>query len=82
MTAAPALELVGVTAGYGDNPIVRDFSARLAPGSITTLIGGNGNNTFVTGGTAGTVVGGTGANTIFMTAANSRRFRDFQERAV
>ena len=39
---APALELVSVTAGYGDNPIVRDFSARLAPGSITTLIGGNG----------------------------------------
>ena len=38
----PALELVEVTAGYGDNPIVRDFSARLAPGSITTLIGGNG----------------------------------------
>ena len=38
----PALELVAVTAGYGDNPIVRDFSARLAPGSITTLIGGNG----------------------------------------
>ena len=25
----PALELVAVTAGYGDNPIVRDFSARL-----------------------------------------------------
>ncbi len=39
---APALELVSVTAGYGDNPIVRAFSARLAPGSITTLIGGNG----------------------------------------
>ena len=38
----PALELVNVTAGYGDNPIVRDFSARLLPGSITTLIGGNG----------------------------------------
>lgn len=38
----PALELVDVTAGYGDNPIVRDFSARLLPGSITTLIGGNG----------------------------------------
>jgi branched-chain amino acid transport system ATP-binding protein len=37
-----ALDLVSVTAGYGDNPIVRDFSARLAPGSITTLIGGNG----------------------------------------
>jgi branched-chain amino acid transport system ATP-binding protein len=42
MTISPALELVSVTAGYGDNPIVRDFSARLAPGSITTLIGGNG----------------------------------------
>ncbi len=40
--SAPALELVNVTAGYGDNPIVRDFSARLLPGSITTLIGGNG----------------------------------------
>jgi branched-chain amino acid transport system ATP-binding protein len=39
---APVLELVTVTAGYGDNPIVRDFSARLALGSITTLIGGNG----------------------------------------
>jgi branched-chain amino acid transport system ATP-binding protein len=38
----PALELVSVTAGYGDNPIVREFSARLLPGSITTLIGGNG----------------------------------------
>jgi branched-chain amino acid transport system ATP-binding protein len=41
MTAL-ALELVSVTAGYGDNPIVRDFSARLETGSITTLIGGNG----------------------------------------
>jgi branched-chain amino acid transport system ATP-binding protein len=39
---APVLELVSVTAGYGDNPIVRDFSARLALSSITTLIGGNG----------------------------------------
>lgn len=39
---APALELVSVTAGYGDNPIVRDFSARLQTGTITTLIGGNG----------------------------------------
>ena len=25
---APVLELKSVTAGYGDNPIVRDFSAR------------------------------------------------------
>jgi len=39
---SPALELVSVTAGYGDVPIVHDFSARLQPGSITTLIGGNG----------------------------------------
>jgi branched-chain amino acid transport system ATP-binding protein len=39
---APALELVSVTAGYGDNPIVRDFTARLQAGTITTLIGGNG----------------------------------------
>jgi branched-chain amino acid transport system ATP-binding protein len=37
-----ALELVDVTAGYGDNPIVRAFSARLYTGTITTLIGGNG----------------------------------------
>jgi branched-chain amino acid transport system ATP-binding protein len=40
--SAPVLELVDVTAGYGDNPIVRDFSARLHGGTITTLIGGNG----------------------------------------
>ena len=39
---APVLELKSVTAGYGDNPIVRDFSARLEAGTITTLIGGNG----------------------------------------
>jgi branched-chain amino acid transport system ATP-binding protein len=38
----PALELVGLSAGYGEAPIVRDFSTSLAPGSITTLIGGNG----------------------------------------
>jgi len=40
--SAPILELVNLTAGYGTNPIVRDFSTRLAVGSITTLIGGNG----------------------------------------
>jgi branched-chain amino acid transport system ATP-binding protein len=39
---APILELVNLSAGYGDNPIVRDFSARLHAGTITTLIGGNG----------------------------------------
>jgi branched-chain amino acid transport system ATP-binding protein len=38
----PALELVNLTAGYGDNPIVREFSTRLHGGTITTLIGGNG----------------------------------------
>jgi len=40
--SSPILELVSLTAGYGTNPIVRDFSTRLAGGSITTLIGGNG----------------------------------------
>ena len=40
--SAPALELVSVTAGYGDARIVTDFSARLQAGTITTLIGGNG----------------------------------------
>lgn len=40
--STPALELVSVTAGYGDLPIVHEFSARLQSGSITTLIGGNG----------------------------------------
>ena len=39
---APVLELIGLTAGYGDTEIVRDFSARLHAGTITTLIGGNG----------------------------------------
>jgi branched-chain amino acid transport system ATP-binding protein len=38
----PALELISVTAGYGDNPIVRDLSTSLQAGTITTLIGGNG----------------------------------------
>src|SRR5207253_5464251 len=40
--SAPSLELIDVTAGYGDIPIVREFSARLEAGTITTLIGGNG----------------------------------------
>jgi branched-chain amino acid transport system ATP-binding protein len=38
----PALDLNSVTAGYGDNPIVREFSTSLQAGTITTLIGGNG----------------------------------------
>ncbi|MGD9884767.1 MAG: ABC transporter ATP-binding protein [Reyranella sp.] len=40
--SAPTLALESVTAGYGDNPIVRNFSASLQGGTITTLIGGNG----------------------------------------
>jgi branched-chain amino acid transport system ATP-binding protein len=42
MTLDPKLELIDLCAGYGDVPIVRDFSTRLAPATITTLIGGNG----------------------------------------
>lgn len=39
---AYALEIVDLTAGYDGLPIVRDFSARILRGSVTTLIGGNG----------------------------------------
>jgi branched-chain amino acid transport system ATP-binding protein len=39
---APMLEVVDLTAGYGEVPIVREFSLTLGAGSITTLIGGNG----------------------------------------
>ena len=39
---ASALEIEGLTAGYGEVPVVRDFSAAVSPGSVTTLIGGNG----------------------------------------
>jgi branched-chain amino acid transport system ATP-binding protein len=42
MSAYPKLELIDLCAGYGDAAIVHDFSARLATGSVTTLIGGNG----------------------------------------
>jgi branched-chain amino acid transport system ATP-binding protein len=40
--SAPVLELIDLSAGYADIPIVREFSARLYAGTITTLIGGNG----------------------------------------
>ena len=40
--STPALELVDLAAGYEDQPIVRNFSTRLAAGTVTTLIGGNG----------------------------------------
>jgi branched-chain amino acid transport system ATP-binding protein len=42
MSVAPMLELIDLCAGYGDVPIVRNFSARLAPATVSTLIGGNG----------------------------------------
>jgi branched-chain amino acid transport system ATP-binding protein len=42
MRAPPALELTALTAGYRDVPIIHEISFALAPGSITTLIGGNG----------------------------------------
>jgi branched-chain amino acid transport system ATP-binding protein len=38
----PLLELIHLSAGYGDDPVVHDFSACLHAGTITTLIGGNG----------------------------------------
>lgn len=42
MAAAPLLEFDAFSVGYGDEPIVRDFTASLPAGSITTIIGGNG----------------------------------------
>lgn len=39
---ACALDLRAVTAGYGDLPVVHDFSAAIEAGTVTTLIGGNG----------------------------------------
>ena len=39
---AYALEIVRLTAGYADLPVVHDFSSRIEAGSVTTLIGGNG----------------------------------------
>ena len=39
---ASELEIAGLTAGYVDLPVVRDFSANIEAGTITTLIGGNG----------------------------------------
>jgi ABC-type branched-subunit amino acid transport system ATPase component len=40
--AAPALTAEGVTAGYGEVPIVRDISLRVGQGEIVTIIGPNG----------------------------------------
>jgi branched-chain amino acid transport system ATP-binding protein len=38
----PLLQLIGLSAGYGESEIVRQFSASLSSGTITTLLGGNG----------------------------------------
>jgi branched-chain amino acid transport system ATP-binding protein len=39
---APILSFESFSVGYGDEPIVRDFTATVPPGSITTIIGPNG----------------------------------------
>jgi branched-chain amino acid transport system ATP-binding protein len=39
---AYALEIRNLTAGYGSVPVVREFSADIPVGTVTTLIGGNG----------------------------------------
>jgi branched-chain amino acid transport system ATP-binding protein len=39
---APILVIEGLSAGYTDEPVVRDFSTRIAPRSITSIIGANG----------------------------------------
>jgi branched-chain amino acid transport system ATP-binding protein len=40
--AAPILAIEDLSAGYTDEPVVRDFSTRIAPRSITSIIGANG----------------------------------------
>jgi branched-chain amino acid transport system ATP-binding protein len=40
--AETVLELSDVSAGYTEEPIIIDFSAAIAAGTITTIIGGNG----------------------------------------
>jgi branched-chain amino acid transport system ATP-binding protein len=41
-TASPLLAFESLSVGYGDEPIVRDFTAAIPAGSITTIIGPNG----------------------------------------
>jgi branched-chain amino acid transport system ATP-binding protein len=40
--AAPILAIEDLSAGYTDEPVVRDFSTRIEPRSITSIIGANG----------------------------------------
>ncbi|WP_454749051.1 ABC transporter ATP-binding protein [Ciceribacter selenitireducens] len=42
MSAAPLLELTGVSAGYRDVPIIKDLSIRVMPGEVVCVIGPNG----------------------------------------
>lgn len=39
---ACVLEIEALTAGYGELPVVREFSCAIDAGSVTTLLGGNG----------------------------------------
>src|SRR5918996_981263 len=39
---ASALELAGVSAGYGDGSVIQDVSLSVPPGSVTAVIGPNG----------------------------------------
>ena len=39
---ACVLEIANLTAGYGELPVVHDFSTGIKAGTVTTLIGGNG----------------------------------------
>ena len=40
--AAPALEIRGLTAGYGDTPIVYDVDLKVLPGKVVAVVGPNG----------------------------------------
>ncbi|MCW2758872.1 MAG: cobalamin/Fe(3+)-siderophore transporter ATP-binding protein [Nocardioidaceae bacterium] len=42
MTTVHRLEAVGVTVGYGEEPVVRDLSLAVPEGRVTTIIGPNG----------------------------------------
>jgi len=42
MPRAPILAIDGLSAGYGDEPVVRDVALEVLPGTITTVIGANG----------------------------------------
>lgn len=41
-TPVPVMEAIGVTAGYGKQPIIFEVSARFGRGSITSILGPNG----------------------------------------